>query len=313
MLADQNKKLLILSDGKPGHLNQSIAFARHLGFRYDVVEVAFRNRLSKLISYVADACGLRIKALLDLGEVEGEFAAVVSAGSETYYANKLLAKRLGVKTVAIMLPQGYRYTFDLIIAQQHDDPPLRDNIISLPINLTCAEPQGLVVPQDDRQIVSFIVGGDSKRGQLDVGNLKEQLSQVFSLFPAAVFWLTTSRRTSPEVEEMLREFDWDYALFYAQQKENPIADFLKYSDTVFLTADSSSMISEAVSSGRANIEILGAPGEDFHSGKLGKMMQRLWSDQCLHAFDGKLGGANHKVRLAPLLAEAMRSNFFETD
>ena len=171
----QSDRLLILSDGKPGHLNQSIAFARHLGYAYDICSVGFKSWLAKAASYLADRFGLQIEQLVHLDSFAGSFRAVVSAGSETYYANKLLAKRLGAKSVAIMLPQGYRYDFDLIVAQQHDDPPDRPNLISLPINLSYVEPQGLVMPVKGRKYAAVIVGGDSKQGEMDPEVLRKQL------------------------------------------------------------------------------------------------------------------------------------------
>ncbi len=45
-------EILILSDGKPGHVNQSIAFAELSGANYSIVEVTFRNRFSAVPSTV---------------------------------------------------------------------------------------------------------------------------------------------------------------------------------------------------------------------------------------------------------------------
>ena len=118
-----DSRLLILSDGKPGHVNQSIAFARHLGCEYDLVPVRFKRRLYKGLSYLADRFGYYSTNLFNAERLSQRYAAVVSAGSETYYANRTLARQLGCKAIAIMLPQGYRLDFDLIVAQQHDEPP----------------------------------------------------------------------------------------------------------------------------------------------------------------------------------------------
>ena len=41
---------------------------------------------------------------------------------EVITGNKAVARRLGIPSVAVMLPRGYRFDFDLIIAQAHDDP-----------------------------------------------------------------------------------------------------------------------------------------------------------------------------------------------
>ena len=39
----KTKRLLILSDGKPGHVNQSIAYAKYLGYGYDLHPVNLKK------------------------------------------------------------------------------------------------------------------------------------------------------------------------------------------------------------------------------------------------------------------------------
>jgi mitochondrial fission protein ELM1 len=291
-------RLLILSDGKPGHLNQSIAFAKHLGYDYDVVPVRFRNRAAKALSYLADRLHLSLDQLFHCEAGGGGYKAVVSAGSETYYPNRVIAKQRGIKSVAIMLPQGYRYDFDLIVAQQHDNPPEQKNVISLPINLAYVEPQGLVTAEESRKYVSFIIGGDSKQGRLEPELLRHQLTQIFELFSAYDFWLTTSRRTSEDVEKVLREFDWSWAVYFSEEQVNPIPDFISQSDYLFLTSDSSSMISEAVSSGTAYVEILSSSSQQSAGGKFSMMLDSLLKSGAVHLFAGDTGKANRKINLA---------------
>ena len=295
-------RLLILSDGKPGHLNQSIAFAKHLGRKYDIVSVGFKNRFAKAVSYLADRCHLNLESLFRCQEpLPGHYSAIVSTGSETYYANRVLAKKLGIKSVAIMLQKGYRYDFDFIVAQQHDNPPEKQNIISLPINLAYVEPQGLVEPKPDHRYVSLIIGGDSKHAVLDPEYLHSQVEQIFSLFPQHDFWLTTSRRTSAAVEAVLRQFSFSRAVYYSEEQINPIPDYLWHSDYVFLTADSTSMISEAVSCGSASIEVLPFKAGFPVTGKIARMLDTLTKIDALHLFSGETGHANSKVPLAERL------------
>ena len=59
----RSNRLLILSDGKPGHVNQSIAFAWHLGCEYDICPTGFINRGAKILSYLADRCRLHLASL----------------------------------------------------------------------------------------------------------------------------------------------------------------------------------------------------------------------------------------------------------
>ncbi len=296
-------RLLILSDGKPGHVNQSIAFARHLGCEYDICPTGFHNRVAKVFSYLADRCRLQLASLFHCGAISGEYKGIVSAGSETYYANRVLAKRLGIKSIAIMLPQGYRYDFDLIVAQQHDDPPQRENIVSIPINLTYVEPQGLVKPEPGCRYVSIVIGGHSKHVQLEPKLLAEQLEKIFALFPLHKFWLTTSRRTPAEIEGVLKGFSFARAVFYSDEQINPIPDFLQHSEYVFLTADSTSMISEAVSFGVGCVEVLPL-AERLPSGdKFSRLLTALVEIGCLHLFNDGLGTANCKVDLTRVLQE----------
>lgn len=295
-------RLLILSDGKPGHVNQSIAFARHLGCDYDLCQVRFRSRLAKAVSYLLDRCGVLNDRLFRAEPVSGRFAAVVSAGSETYYANKVLSRRLGARSVAIMLPRGYRFDFDLIVAQQHDEPPPLGNLLSVPINLTYIEPQGLVDSQPGQQHIALIIGGDSRHGRLEVDLLRQQVNQVFQLFPDGVFWLTTSRRTPKAVETMLEEFSFSRAVYYSREPINPIPDFLAHSDYLFLTPDSTSMISEAVSFGRACVEILPSASPPVPDSKFARFLNALMDRGCLRMFDGSVGCAAVKIDLGRELA-----------
>ena len=78
-------RLLILSDGRMGHLNQSIALARYLNASYDVVEVRFKNRLFKVLSYLFDKVGIYTTFLFETNMQEKPYDYVIGAGSTTYY------------------------------------------------------------------------------------------------------------------------------------------------------------------------------------------------------------------------------------
>jgi len=293
----KEKRLLILSDGKPGHVNQSIAFAKHLGYDFDLSPVSFKFRGAKALSYLLDWLGFYSASLFSTETLQDDYTAVVSAGSGTYYANRTLAKHVARKSVAIMLPKGYRLDFDLIIAQQHDDPPSLANVVNIPINLTYVEPQGIVVPQTGEKYIALIIGGDSQHSKMNVDQLREQITKIFDLFPEHKVWMTTSRRTPETVEKMLREFNYDRAVFYSREPINPIPDYLQHSEYVFLTADSSSMISEAVSFGQSCIEVLPLSGNLPVKSKFNQFLKVLSEKQCLHVFTHQVGCASMKIDL----------------
>lgn len=302
------KKVLILSDGKPGHVNQSVAFARLLGLDYILQPVAFKSRFCKALSYLYDWAGFYTEAPFRGAGALPEAELVISAGSSTYYANKVLARRLGARSVAIMLPRGYRYNFDLIVAQQHDNPPLRHNLLTLPVNLSYPEPRGLVQRVAGRTIVAVVVGGPSAHFDMDATLLERQLQEIFTLFPQAVFWAATSRRTPSAVEALIERLPFQYRVIYSRQEVNPLPDFWVNSDYVFVSEDSTSMISEAVSCGGANVEILPLPLRG-RSNKVGRMVQMLADQGYLHVFDGKPGSQKKKLSLDKQLKTAVQRLF----
>ena len=135
-------KVLILSDGRIGHLNQSLAFVKYMGLSYDIGEIRFKNRFYKSISYIFDFFGLKSNVLFDV-DITQEYEVIIGSGSTTYYAAKVLATQMHAKSVTMMLPEGYRYDFDIIFAQSHDTPPPQENIIEIPANFSYVEPKGI--------------------------------------------------------------------------------------------------------------------------------------------------------------------------
>lgn len=249
--------VLVLDDGRPGHRNQSLAFCRLKGLDCRVVRVRFRHRLQKLLAYAADWLRLYSDRLFRTDPIPaGPFRAVVSAGSGTYYANKVLARRLNALSVALMMPRGYRMDFDWVVAPAHDRPPARDNVVVTPVNLCHSEPQGVFQPGGAAPWIAVVLGGPNDAYDLDPGDLRGTLDGLLRAFPDHRCAVTTSPRTPPGVERLVDELPFDYRLIYSRDPRNPIPDFLERCDWVFLTPDSTSMISEAVCHGRARVVIL---------------------------------------------------------
>ena len=68
------------------------------------------------------------------------FAAVVGAGSGTFYAVKALARAKGCPSAAILYPRGYRISsFDCVMAPSFDRPAKAGNVIEIPANLVAAD------------------------------------------------------------------------------------------------------------------------------------------------------------------------------
>lgn len=264
-------KILVLTDGKAGHENQTLAIARALGYEADKVRISFRNRFCKMLSYIADFFGIRTLGCLyrdfpALDGCGGRYAAVAGAGSGVFYALKVVSAKTGVKSIAVLYPGGYALSsFGCILAPSFDNPPRRDNVVELEANPAPAD--GAFYADavkdfkarhalSDAKKVAVVIGGPNAYSDMTPGWAEDALERVFSENAGAEFWVTTSRRTPPEVERAVDSRPWDYKLIYSRDKYNPIPAFIMLADTVYVTAESTGMLSEACSRGTSTVRAL---------------------------------------------------------
>ena len=284
------KRALILSDDRMGHLNQSLAFVKYLDISYDIVSVKFTYKWAKALSYLFDKMGIYTAKLFDI-QIDKKYDMVVGTGSTTSYATKVLAKKIKAKSVAMMLPRGYRYDFDVIFAQSHDNPPKQENIIEIPANFSYVEPKGLY--QAKKQSIGIVIGGNNKVFTMSKEKLKAQLDTIVEEYKDYEIAITTSPRTSDEVEQLVASYGFDYEVLFSKNPINPIPDFLTQCETVFITGDSTSMISEAVSYGEANIVVLPLQSQDDN--KFTRLISSMAKEGYLHIFDSTIDKKNKKI------------------
>ena len=263
----EGRRVLVLTDGKAGHENQSKAFARALGCTYDVVGVQFRGKAAKALSYVLDRFGIGCLGLLagveDVAALASRgYVAVVGAGSGTFYAVKTLARRLGVRGGVVLYPRGYAVsTFDCVLAPSFDRPVRAPNVVEIPANLVAADAafyeKGVAAFRERTDVVpetAVIVGGPNKCSTMTPEWMRERLDEIFSLPGSKA--VTTSRRTPPEVEAVVDSYPWDYRLIYSRDSFNPIPAFVSLAKRLYVTAESTGMLSEACTSGSAEVVAL---------------------------------------------------------
>ena len=302
------KRILIISDGKAGHENQSRALCAGLGATCEVARVAYASRLAKAATYVWDRLGLRSRKGFDVTPFEGTFDAIIGAGSSTFYPVKVLARKLKVPAAAVLYPRGYRLDFDCIVAPSFDQPPALPHIVQLPVNLTNTNAdfyeKGVAAFRQRytprRPAVGLILGGPNPFARMEADDMARHFDRIFAATEGCERWVTTSRRTPHAVEDLVDRLPFDYKLVYSRDQFNPIPAFVMLCETVFVTSDSTGMISEAVTRGAARVEIL-LNLRRQHS-KFGRLVQHLEQDGYVHVFDGTLGDAHRKIDLAPALA-----------
>ena len=307
-------KALILNDQKPGHLNQSIALATLMNWEYHVADIEFKNRSAKTISYLFDQLLIKAPTLYKFLPKNNSYDLIISAGSTTFYANKILSMQWMIPNIAILLPRGYRLSFTHIFAPAYDHPPHRANITPLPINLTQSDAQWYHQqtelfrahhPNQEKPAIGVAIGGNSKHATLDSDNLRKQLDEIFNRHAGHVFWVTTSRRTPSDIISLIKTYPFEYMLIWSQDAFNPLPAFIATCDHLYLTADSASMISEAVSFGSASVNLLPV---NFHAkSKLHIFTQQLCKEGYVNCTNNTMATETSKVHLQELIKTTLCS------
>ncbi len=285
-----NRQILILSDKKTGHLRQSQALAkiagslyREKGIDYEVetIEVAFKSKIKSLAlaissclsdKYNCQGCLWCLRTFLgeesycSLIRIKPDL--VISCGSRLAPVNYIISRENLAKSLVIMRPALLNVgRFDLVFMAEHDKPPRRKNIVRLEGALNLVDDNYLQselsgfkphLKIEKDTVIGVLIGGSTKKFQLGIDLLKKVVAEIKQATEAigADLLITTSRRTPEAVEGLIKSEFGDYpyckALVIANEKNIPqaVGGILAASNILVVSAESISMISEAVESGK---------------------------------------------------------------
>ncbi len=273
-----DKKILILNDGKSGHFKQSQAFLElaKQGNKYiqaKSIDVEYKNYFCRVLANLVALCaekhslssGKWLSFLLKRSAEQAlsmEFTdIVVSTGSFIAPINKLVSSYLGAKSVVILRPNIPLRQFDLAIIPEHDrlissNAVIIKGAVCYPYNVDkkIKECKSFFDLGNDKKI-TFFVGGPLSGKQKFMDNLKAFVPKFkeFSLKRGYKVLVSTSRRSPVEAEEYIKsEFSGfcnkEVLVIANEQNYNFVFDgFSFFSDVVFTTSESISMVSEIIS------------------------------------------------------------------
>src|SRR3989338_393806 len=274
-----SRQATILSDGKSGHLRQAQAVLKtvyRLPFTvyHNSIEIRFRNQFFKVLAQVCFFFGFDLSELCLLRESyialkEAHPDLVISCGSSLAGINLALAGENLAKSVCIMNPaSAKRKRFDLVIMPKHDRPRRKKNIVITLGALNLIDEDYLKEQAEilkskigdisARPSIGLLIGGDTKKYRLTQGIMNQVIQEIkkASLDLDADILITTSRRTPQAIEKLLRKefsgFKNSKLLVIANEKNIPeaVGGILGIADFILVSAESISMVSEAVSSGK---------------------------------------------------------------
>jgi mitochondrial fission protein ELM1 len=204
-------------------------------------------------------------------------------------------RRPGVKAVAIQHPRMALNKFDLVMAARHDGIS-GDNVVVTRTALHRVTPARLAAEAAiwapffapfGRKLVAVLLGGSNGRYRFEAAQARELAAHFAAMMQRDRVGLviTPSRRTDPEVVKIFQEaltprgaWIWDGT------GDNPYFGMLACADAIIATADSVSMVSEAVATS-APVLLVRLPGK---STRIGTFMDALVADGRARDFAGKL-------------------------
>ncbi|MBF0493782.1 MAG: mitochondrial fission ELM1 family protein [Candidatus Omnitrophica bacterium] len=292
-MTDQ-KKMLVLNDGKKGHFNQSLAILEVIkkyrvdkGFaslktQSEVAEVDFRSRTTKLLinavgGFVPTVFGLHLKFLKacvtpeSYSELADKYAdIIIGTGSSLTGVSLILKKENNSRNVAVLDPGGFiRKKFDLVVIPRHDisrgkhrlgTGRMPDNVVVTDLAPNLISPDKLEDMKNDPgdgKTLGILLGGDNTHFSFTEEMAAELIENVKKICAEGAyrFLLTTSRRTPPVVDFMIKKelSVLPSCKLFVCGREDISADtvprIMSESDILIVTGDSISMVSESVSSG----------------------------------------------------------------
>lgn len=242
------KLIRVISEGRPGHENQSVglaqAVARRTGAAVEVVRIpASWNLFSRRTAALAPG--------------QGAPQLLIGAGHKVHLPLWFAARKFHAPAVVIMAPTWPKFLFDLCVLPRHDLAGAKQSprvittlgaLNRLPEETPVKQAKGVV-----------LVGGPSKAHGWSAENTTTAITTVIRARPELVWTVADSRRTPAGfLDELRRHIPAAEIIPHQQTTPDWLPAQLMAAQEVWSTEDSISMIFEAVTAG-ARTGILPAP------------------------------------------------------
>lgn len=258
----RNRTCWLVTEGFAGMENQCLGLAKALDLKFTFKKVDLRfpwkylpaqlcfPALTYLSAKTASISPPWPKILISCGRM----GAIISKAIKKISKEKIF-------TIHIQNPRTNLRDFDLVIIPKHDGVTGKNVLLSdcaihhitpklLKKNKADFNRRFSVLP---KPIVGVLVGGSSKSHKFNQSNLTELISKLKDLHnkTGCSFAISSSRRTGEEFVKLIKnslkkipKYIWN------QKSENPYLGILSSADTIIVTCESVSMISEACATGK---------------------------------------------------------------
>jgi len=248
-------KALLLTQGMHGMISQVEGLAKALGlsFRHETIQLnKFWNFFPPKLTPVFDGI-LKKKFVCDA-------RVIISCGRKSVIPSILLKKRFKkeIFNIHIQDPKVNLNNFDSIICPEHDDLN-GDNVVKtkgaihyltnneIQKNINYLKPN-----QGDKKIVTFILGGPNKYYGFSEKQMDRMFAKIKNMFVSSKYKLIIipSYRTPENILKLAFNYFNEDHLVIKERDKTAYLSSLGLADTIIVTCDSTSMISEAAITGK---------------------------------------------------------------
>lgn len=233
-----------LIDGKPGHEKQSLGLVRALSklrkVTYDDIKVE-HSILKQILQFLLGR--------FPLGKKLKNPNLIIGAGHRTHFSILGAKRAYGGKSIVLMKPSLPYSFFDLCLIPMHDNPPERDNIIPTIGSLNSVGLDGPYAKTPSSHLI--LIGGSSPHYVWDNIHVIDQVKQIVKMGESNTqnWVLATSPRTPKDfVVQLEQKLILGLKIFrFEDTHQGWIEEALTFSENVWITPDSVSMVFEALS------------------------------------------------------------------
>ena len=298
MVKKNNRELScwVVTEGMAGTENQCIGIAEALGVKPHVIKVKLKEPWATFTPWL----GFEQSRIFMPPLKEPWPDILITSGRKAIAVARYIKKQSKGKTFTVHTqdPRTFLKPFDIVAVPFHD-PSRGDNVIitdTAPNRITSeslakAKEEFPAVSKLPAPRIAVLIGGTSKAYKMSeevtvglIQNLQKLRAEGYSLM------ITASRRTGSENIKLLQDAfkDDNECILYTGEGANPYFGYLAHADYILVTADSVSMVSDALTTG-IPVYLVRLEGgakriSKFHSHLIDKGLVQ-WFDGSLSPYD----------------------------
>ena len=250
--------ILAITDNKLSSLNQCNSIINELKrISKKKIAVEYMEVYPGLLSYLPNFLIYFFLRIRYFFEPKKKIDFIISCGRISAPFNLVFKKKSFAKNCHILNPYFKKNEFDKIIIPEHDvKQKVEKNVITTfgsLVDLTILKnnrKKKLKPLNSKKKKISFLIGGNGKSSKILFEELENTIKKLNLLSKDYEVIYCFSRRTPAHIKNMIKQKASSRNFFFPQKRNNPYWLLLNISEYVFVTADSISMISDSLSSGK---------------------------------------------------------------